>query len=37
HPNPETAKSDGPNMLRLAEFEEILKMAIEIDDLVKKN
>ncbi|MGL6063714.1 MAG: 3-deoxy-8-phosphooctulonate synthase [Fusobacteriaceae bacterium] len=37
HPNPETAKSDGPNMLRLSEFEEILKMAIEIDDLVKKN
>ncbi|MGL5123029.1 MAG: 3-deoxy-8-phosphooctulonate synthase [Fusobacteriaceae bacterium] len=37
HPNPEIAKSDGPNMLRLNEFEEILKMAIAIDDLVKKN
>lgn len=36
HPNPETAKSDGPNMLRLSEFEEILKIALEIDDLVKK-
>ena len=35
HPNPETAKSDGPNMLRLSEIEEILKTAIIIDDLVK--
>ena len=35
HPNPEAAKSDGPNMLRLSEIEEILKTAIIIDDLVK--
>lgn len=35
HPNPDCAKSDGPNMLKLDEVEEILKMAIAIDDLVK--
>lgn len=35
HPNPDEAKSDGPNMLRLDELEEILKVAIAIDDLVK--
>ncbi|MBN1469471.1 MAG: 3-deoxy-8-phosphooctulonate synthase [Fusobacteriaceae bacterium] len=35
HPNPECAKSDGPNMLRLEDVEEILKMALTIDDLVK--
>lgn len=37
HPNPDSAKSDGPNMLRLHELEEILKVAIAIDDLVKGN
>ena len=35
HPNPEVAKSDGPNMLYLKDLEEILKVAIQIDDLVK--
>lgn len=35
HPNPENSKSDGPNMLKLSEIEEILKTAIAIDDLVK--
>ena len=35
HPNPEKALSDGPNMLYLSELEEILKMAVKIDDLVK--
>jgi len=35
HPDPDNAKSDGPNMLRLDEIEEVLKMAIKIDDLVK--
>jgi 2-dehydro-3-deoxyphosphooctonate aldolase (KDO 8-P synthase) len=35
HPNPDCAKSDGPNMLKLDDVEEILKMAIKIDDLVK--
>ena len=37
HPNPDCAKSDGPNMLKLDDVEEILKMAIKIDDLVKGN
>lgn len=35
HPDPDNAKSDGPNMLYLDELEEILKVAIKIDDLVK--
>ena len=35
HPNPDCAKSDGPNMLKLADVEEVLKMAVAIDDLVK--
>lgn len=35
HPNPDCAKSDGPNMLKLEDVEEILKMAIKIDDMVK--
>lgn len=35
HPNPDEAKSDGPNMLFLSELEEILKVAIKIDDIVK--
>lgn len=37
HINPEDAKSDGPNMLYLSDLEEILKMAVKIDDLVKGN
>ncbi|MGL4534334.1 MAG: 3-deoxy-8-phosphooctulonate synthase [Fusobacteriaceae bacterium] len=37
HPNPKCAKSDGPNMLKLDELEDILKVAIAIDDLVKGN
>lgn len=35
HPDPDNAKSDGPNMLRLDDMEEILKMAVKLDDLVK--
>lgn len=35
HPDPDNAKSDGPNMLFLSELEEILKVAVKIDDLVK--
>jgi 2-dehydro-3-deoxyphosphooctonate aldolase (KDO 8-P synthase) len=35
HPDPDTAKSDGPNMIRLDEIEDILKIAIKIDDVVK--
>ncbi|TDT69717.1 2-dehydro-3-deoxyphosphooctonate aldolase (KDO 8-P synthase) [Hypnocyclicus thermotrophus] len=36
HPDPDNAKSDGPNMLKLDELEEILKIAIEINNVVKK-
>ncbi len=35
HPDPDNAKSDGPNMLKLSEVEDILKMAVKIDDLIK--
>lgn len=35
HPDPNNAKSDGPNMLYLSDLEEILKVAVKIDDLVK--
>lgn len=35
HPNPTEAKSDGPNMLYLKDLEEILKIAVEIDKIVK--
>lgn len=35
HPDPTNAKSDGPNMLFLSDLEEILKVAVKIDDLVK--
>lgn len=35
HEDPDNAPCDGPNMLRLEDLEEILKIAITIDDLVK--
>ncbi|MCJ8341267.1 MAG: 3-deoxy-8-phosphooctulonate synthase [Cetobacterium sp.] len=35
HPNPDQGKSDGPNMLALDKLEEILKVAVKIDDMVK--
>ncbi|WP_445488135.1 3-deoxy-8-phosphooctulonate synthase [Niallia sp. 03133] len=35
HPNPDEAMSDGPNMVKLAELEEVLKPIQEIDRLVK--
>lgn len=35
HPDPDNAKSDGPNMLKLHELEDVLKTAVAIDDLVK--
>ena len=34
HPNPDAAKSDGPNMVRLDEFEELLKRVIKVYDAV---
>ncbi|MBP3038577.1 3-deoxy-8-phosphooctulonate synthase [Bacillaceae bacterium Marseille-Q3522] len=35
HPNPDEALSDGPNMVKLGELEDILKPIQEIDSLVK--
>jgi len=35
HPEPEAARCDGPNSLRLAEFEELLAALVDIDRLVK--
>lgn len=34
HPNPDHAKSDGPNMVRLDEFEELLKRVIKVFEAV---
>lgn len=36
HPNPGIAKSDGPNMLKLSDMENILIEAIKIDNIIKK-
>lgn len=36
HPNPQVAKSDGANMLRLALVEDLLKRLLEIHQVVKK-
>ncbi|WP_413378263.1 3-deoxy-8-phosphooctulonate synthase [Alkalihalobacillus sp. 1P02AB] len=36
HPNPDDAKSDGPNMVKLNEMEEVLKPIQEIDRLIKQ-
>ncbi len=35
HEDPDNAPCDGPNMLKLGDLEEILKMAVALDDLVK--
>ena len=34
HPDPDNAKSDGPNMVRLDEFEEMLKRIIKVYDAI---
>ena len=34
HPDPDNAKSDGPNMVRLDDFEEMLKRIIKVYDAV---
>lgn len=36
HPEPASAKSDGPNMIPLAKMRELLEQIVEIDALVKK-
>ena len=35
HPNPETAKCDGPCALRMSQLEPFLRQLKQIDDLVK--
>ena len=35
HPDPDKGKSDAANMLRLADIEEIIKKAVEIDKIIK--
>ncbi|MCR2822015.1 3-deoxy-8-phosphooctulonate synthase [Lederbergia panacisoli] len=35
HPNPDKGLSDGPNMIKLSELEDLLKPIIEIDALIK--
>ncbi len=35
HDNPDCAKSDGPNMVKLADLESLLKTLVEIDRVVK--
>lgn len=36
HPNPDEAMSDGPNMVKLHELEEVLKPIKQIDQLIKQ-
>lgn len=36
HPDPDHALSDGPNMVKLDDFEKILNQVLEIDALVKR-
>lgn len=35
HPNPEESPSDGPNMIKLSDFKEVLEKLLEIDEVVK--
>jgi len=35
HPNPDEAKSDGPNMIALSDLKDLLAQLIPLDDLVK--
>jgi 2-dehydro-3-deoxyphosphooctonate aldolase (KDO 8-P synthase) len=37
HPNPEQAKSDGPNAVRLSEMKGLLSTLVELDRITKKN
>ena len=37
HEDPDTAPSDGPNMVPLKDIPELLKMLMEIDEISKKN
>jgi 2-dehydro-3-deoxyphosphooctonate aldolase (KDO 8-P synthase) len=35
HPDPESSPSDGPNMIRLDAFEDLLQTLLRIDEAVK--
>jgi 2-dehydro-3-deoxyphosphooctonate aldolase (KDO 8-P synthase) len=35
HPDPDNAKSDGPNMLKLSDVKDILIKAKKIDNIIK--
>jgi 2-dehydro-3-deoxyphosphooctonate aldolase (KDO 8-P synthase) len=35
HPDPDNAPSDGPNMIPLAEIENVIEMLMEFDRLAK--
>lgn len=37
HQDPDSAPSDGPNMVKLSDMESVLTQLLEIDQLVKKN
>ena len=37
HQDPDSAPSDGPNMVKLADMEGVLTQLLEIDQLIKKN
>lgn len=37
HDNPDCAKSDGPNMIKLADLESLLRTLVEIDRVVKSS
>ena len=36
HPDPDNAKSDGPNMVNLADFESVLKHVLAIHEVVQR-
>ncbi|SVC59562.1 uncharacterized protein METZ01_LOCUS312416, partial [marine metagenome] len=37
HPNPDKAKSDGPNMLKLSQLSELLKQVKTLDRAVRQS
>ena len=37
HNDPDNAPSDGPNMVKLDDMNDLIKKLIEIDNLVKEN
>ena len=37
HQDPDSAPSDGPNMIPLSKLQNLLKQLIEIDNIIKSN